>query len=266
MKKFFAFVAAALLCVMCVAFVACDEIVPIEEISIVAPASTSFKAGETFTLKCKTVPVEAAYKVTVKWEISDERKLSYKDGEFTALTCGTVKVTAHVKGNEATDEIELQVTAPDGFTEYSNTGYQLVYPSYWVASKQGKLQTWATPNGASNMNIVTEELNTHYFSAPASSFQALIESTYGLMGYTVNFTQPVKVTKSKYLGVERVRVEYLYSLKTAWTTTSMRQTQMIINNTDANLSCVLTFTFLEENFNETAMQLQETVFSQFMPA
>ena len=266
MKKFFALAFTLLLCfTTCMAVAACEKI-EIEEISIVAPASTSIKAGETFMLEYTTVPEEAAEKIKVKWEISDETKLSYEDGEFTALTCGTVKVTASVKGNDATDEIELKVTAPEGFKEYSSTGYQLVYPSTWKSSTQGKLQTWTAANNTTNMNISTEELKASYFTAPASSYQAVIESTYGLMGFTVNFTQPVKVTKGKYLGVERVQVDYKYTLTAGSITTSIHQTQLIINNADANLSCVLTVTFQEKDFNEAAALLQDTIFSQFMPA
>ena len=266
MKKFFAFVIAMMLCITCMALVACGERVSIEQINIVTPASTLIKAGESFTLEYTTVPEEAAEKVKVEWEISDESKLFYKDGEFTALTCGKVKVTAHVEGNKATDEIELRVTAPEGFTEYSITGYRLVYPSEWTLSKLGNIQTWTADNGTTNMNIATEELNTSYFSAPASSYQAVIESTYRLMGYIVNFVQPVQVKNSNYLGVERVQVNYQYNLTASGTTISIHQTQMIINNSNANLTCVLTITYRVENFNEAAEQLQETVFSQFMPA
>ena len=266
MKKFFALAFTLLLCfATCMAVTACGD-VSIEEISIVAPVSTQIKAGDTFTLEYTTVPEDAAEKVTVKWEISDETKLSYKDGEFTALTCGNVKVTASVKGNEATDEIDLKVTAPDGFTEYSETGYQLVYPSQWTPSKQGKIQTWTASNNTTNMNITTEDLNKSYFTAPASSFQTVIEATYGLLNFTVNFKQPVTVKKDKYLGIERVRVDYIYTLTAGTTTTSIHQTQMIINNADVNLSCVLTVTFQEKDFNEEAEQLQDTIFSQFMPA
>ena len=266
MKKFFAFLFTLVLCFStCMAVAACEKI-EIEEISIVAPASTSIKAGETFALEFTTVPEEAAEKIKVKWEISDETKLSYKDGEFTALTCGNVKVKANVKGNEATDEIELKVTAPEGFKEYSSTGYRLVYPSKWTASKQGKLQTWTSSKETTNMNVSTEELNTSYFTAPASSFQSVIESTYGLMNITVNFKQPVTVKKDKYLGIERVRVDYLYTLTAAGTMMTIHQTQMIINNADADLSCILTVTFQERDFNEAAEELQDTIFSQFMPA
>ena len=266
MKKIFAFIAAAMLCITCVAFTACGETVTIEEISIVAPASTEIKAGETFVLDYVTVPEETSESIKVDWEISDARRLSYENGEFTALTCGTVKVTASVKGSEATDEIELKVIAPEGYSEYSNTGYKLVYPSSWTSSAVGKVYTWTASNGTTSMNITTEDLNASYFTAPASSYQAVIESTYGLMGYTVNFVQPVTVKKSKYLGVERVQVNYIYTLTVAGSTATIHQTQMIINNSDTNLSCVLTVTFREENFNADAQQLQEMIFSQFMPA
>ena len=265
MKKLLAFIAAVMLCIPCVALASCGE-TPIDEISIVAPASTEISAGETFTLEYKTVPEEAAEKIKVNWKISDMTKLSYKNGEFTALTCGTVKVTASVKGSEATDEIKLKVKAPKGFSEYSDTGYQLVYPSSWTPSTLGKVQMWSTASGYPNMNIVTETLNAAYFSSPASAYQTKIETTYSLMGYTVNFTKPVTVKKSKYLGVERVQVDFLYTLTAAGSTTSIHQTQMIFNNAKVNLSCVLTITYRAEDFNAAAEKLQETLFSQFMPA
>ena len=263
MKKFFAFVATAMLCISCLVFASCGT--PVEEISIVAPASTEIRAGETFALEYTTVPEEAAEKAKVQWQISDSTKLSYSKGEFTALTCGKVKVTAKVKGSDATDEIELKVIAPKGFTTYSDTGYKVVYPSSWTASTLGKIQMWSSANGTPNMNIATETLNTSYFTSPASAFQTKIETTYSLMGYTVNFTKPVTVKKSKYLGVERVRVDYIYTLTAQGSTSSLHQTQMIFNNAKVNLSCVLTFTYYTENYNEAAEKLQETVFNQFMP-
>ena len=263
MKKFFAFIAAAMLCISCLIFASCGT--PVEEISIVAPDSTEIRAGETFTLEYTTVPEEAAEKAKVKWQISDSTKLSYKNGEFTALTCGKVKVTATVKGSDATDEIELKVKAPKGFTAYSDTGYKVVYPSSWTPSTLGKIQMWSAANGTPNMNITTETLNAAYFSSPASAFQTKIETTYLLMGYTVNFTKPVTVKKSKYLGVERVQVDYFYSLTAGGSSESFHQTQMIFNNAKFNLSCLLTFTYHAENFNEAAEKLQGTVFNQFMP-
>lgn len=269
MKKIFAFVVAAMLCITGVALVGCgnedEPVVKIDEIHIVAPASSEIKAGEKFTLDYTTMPETAADKIKVDWQISDSHRLSYSNGEFTALTCGTVKVTANVKGNEATDEIELKVVAPDGFTEYAGTGYKLVRPSNWTAGTLGTVRTWTAANGTTNMNITTETLNAAYFSAPASSFQTAIESTYGLLGYTVDFAQSVTVKKNKYLGIERVQVNYAYSLTKGGSTSTYHQTQMIINNAQANKSCVLTVTFLEEDFDEDAAKLQETIFSQFMP-
>lgn len=264
MKKIIALASALVLCIACVSLAACgEEKVSVDEISIVAPAATEYKAGETFTLDYITVPESAAEKVKVNWEISDSRRLSYNDGKFTALTCGTVKVTASVKGCEATDEIELKVTAPEGFKEYSGTGYSLVFPSNWNKTTVMGITTWTAGNGTTNMNITTEELNQNYFSASASAFQTVIETAYALMG--VNFTKPVTIEKSTYLGVERIQVNYEYSLTMAGITTSLRQTQMIFNNSDANLSCVLTVTFQAKDFDEEAQKLQEKIFSQFMP-
>ena len=268
MKKVFAFILTAFLAIAsCAVMSACKEdTVSVEEIKIVATEAKEYKAGETFTLSYTTVPEDAAEKITVNWNISDSQKLSYKDGSFTALTCGTVKVTASVKGGEATDEIELKVIAPDGFKEYSDTGYKLVYPSSWTSSALGKIQTWTAANGTTSMNVSTEELKESYFTATAASYQSVIETTYSLMGYTVNFTEPVSAKKATYLGVERVQVDYRYTLQISVITTTIHQTQLIINNTDENLSCILTVTFWEENFDEAAAKLQETVFSQFMPA
>ena len=268
MKKFLV-IAMMLCCISCVAFTACgkeEEVVPIEEISIVEPASTQIRAGEKFSLSFTTVPVEAAEKINVNWEISDSKRLSYENGEFTALTCGTVKVTARVKGNEATDEIELKVIAPQGYTQYSKTGYSLVYPSSWTYNALGNINTWTASNGTTNMNIATEELNKTYMTASANNFQTLYETTYSLLGYTVNFTQPVKLERSNYLGVERVLVTSVYSLTAAGSTMNIHQNQLIFNNSDANLSCVLTVTYRAEDYNAAATQLENTVFSQFMPA
>lgn len=266
MKKLLATFFAFVLCFgTCVALAACDlggSSVAIEEIHIVAPESTEITAGETFTLEYTVVPESAAEKVKVNWEIDNEQRLSYKKGEFTALTCGTVKVTASVKGNEATDEIELKVTAPDGFKEYSGTGYQLVHPRSWTTSTVMGIRTWTAKNGTTNMNISTEDLNESYFTAPASSFQAVIEGTYGLMGADVKFAEPVTLKKDTYLGMARVRVEYNYSITMLGETLSFRQTQMIINSSDT--SYLLTVTFLVEDFDEAAETLQETIFSQFV--
>ena len=268
MKKVLALTALLCCIISGVAFSACGDsgTVPIDEISIVAPSSTSIRAGETFTLGYTTVPEEAAESIKVNWEISDSRRLSYKNGEFTALTCGTVKVTARVKGNEAYDEIELKVIAPAGFNSYSGNGYSLVYPSNWSASTVGTVRSWSAATGFPNMNVVTEMLNPSYMTASASTFQSTYESTYTLMGFTVNFTQPVTVEKSKYLGVERVKVTSAYSLYSSGTTTNIRQIQLIFNNSDKNLSCVLTLTFKEIYYGNSAVQLQDTIFSQFMPA
>ena len=268
MKKFLA-LAALLCCISCVAFTACgkeEEIIPIEEISIVAPSSTEIRAGEKFSLGFTTVPEEAAEKVHVNWKISDSKRLSYENGEFTALTCGTVKVSAHVKGNEATDEIEIKVIAPRGYTQYSKTGYSLVYPSSWTYSALGNIDTWTASNGTTNMNVTTEALNKAYMTATASAFQASYETMYSLMGYTVNFTQPVKVEKGNYLGVDRVQVTSVYTLTVAGSTMNVHQTQLIFNNSNANLSCVLTVTYHVEDYDAAATQLEKTVFSQFMPA
>ena len=265
MKKFLAFIAAVMLCIPCAALVSCGE-TPIDEISIVAPASTEIRAGDTFPLEYTTLPEDAAEKIKVNWKISDSTKLSYKNGEFTALTFGTVKVTASVKGSEATDEITLQVKAPRGYSEYLGTGYQLVYPSSWTPSTTGAVKMWIAADGKTSVNVATETLNAAYFTSPASAYQTAIESSYTLAGYTVNFTKPATIKKSKYLGVERVQVDYLYTLKTSGTTTTLHQTQLIFNNAKANLSCVLTVTYNAEDFNAAAETLQETVFSQFMPA
>ena len=266
MKKFLTF--AIILCciITCTAFTACGKSVHIDEINIVEPASTEIRAGEKFTLDFVTLPEEAAESVKVKWDISDSRRLSYKNGEFTALTCGTVKVTVSAKGNTATDEIELRVIAPAGFEEYSNTGYSLVYPSSWKSSTVGAVRQWTASNGTTNMNITTESLNPTYMKASASAFQTAFETNFALMGYTVNFTQPVKVEKGKYLGVTRVQVTSIYTLTVGSRTSSIHQTQMIFNNESAGLSCVLTVTFHEENFDDLAVQMQNTIFSQFMPA
>ena len=269
MKKFFA-IAALLCCLSCVALTACGEeenIIPIEEISIVQPASTEIRAGEKFTLGFTTVPAEAAEEVHVNWEISNSQRLSYENGEFTALTCGTVKVTASVKGNEATDEIELKVIPPQGYTQYSKTGYSLIYPSNWTYNALGNIDTWNANDGTTtNMNMTTEPLNKTYMTASGSIFQASYETMYSLMGYTVNFTQPVKAEKSNYLGVDRVQVTAVYTLTVGGTSMNIHQTQMIFNNSDVNLSCVLTVTYRAEDYNDAATQLEKTVFSQFMPA
>ena len=268
MKKFFAFFVTLLVCcTACIALGACGEVIHVDEIHIVAPASTEIRAGETFTLEYTTLPEEAAEKIKVNWKISDSRRLSYADGEFNALTCGTVKVTASVKGSEATDEIELKIIEPEFFSRYVGRGYVVVHPTNWIKSTQGTIDVWTASNGTTNMNVTTEQpLNNAYFSSPASSFQAAMKTTYELLGYTVDFVQPVTVTKKKYLGVERVRVDYVYSLTIENTTTTLYQTQLIVNNADKNLSCVLTVTFREENFDDKAQQLQETIFSQFLPA
>lgn len=266
MKRFVAF-AALICCILsCMAVAACGETTHIDEISIVQPSTTQIMAGETFKLDYVTIPEEAAQSIKVNWQISDSKRLSYKNGEFTALTCGTVKVTAKVKGNEATDEIEFKVIAPSGFKEYSQTGYSLVYPSDWRETTMGSVRQWVASNGTTNMNITTESLNATYMKASAKAFQTAYETQYALMGYTVQFTQPVKVEKAKYLGVTRVQVTSIYTLVAGGSTANIHQTQMIINNSDANLSCVLTVTFREENFDNSALQLQNTIFSQFMPA
>ena len=269
MKRFFALVITLLMCfATCTAVAACDKTVKIDEISIVEPESLVFMSGETFTLEYTTVPKRAAKKVEVDWETSDENKLSYADGEFTANICGkvTVKVTAHGRDNDVSDEITLRVKAPEGFEESSGRGYQLVYPSEWEWSRQGDIQTWTASNDTTNMNITTEALNKNYLTATAYTFKSTIEAIYGLLGITVSFTKPVKVTKENYLGVDRVRVDYQYSFKILGKTTKLHQTQMIFNNDDVKLSCVLTVTYRAEDFDEKAEQLQETIFSQFIPA
>lgn len=270
MKKFMAFVFAAILSVTCAALAACtggENSVSVEEVKITAPASTEIKAGEKLTLEYTILPAEAAENAKVEWEISDSTKLSYANGEFTAHTCGDVTVTAHVKDSQVTDKIELKVTAPEGYTEFTGNGYSLVYHSLWNHATLAGIDTWTSgyyeDGTTSSMNVTTETLNENYFKAPASTFQTTLEVMYGVMGYTVTFDQPVTIEKSTYLGVERLQINYLYSLSAGSETVSFHQTQLIFNNTEANLSCVLTVTFVAEHFNA---QLQQTVFSQFMPA
>lgn len=271
MKKFLTLLFAAILCVACAALAACNKepTVEIDDITITAPASTEIKAGEKFTLEYTILPAEAAESVTVEWEISDSTKLSYSNGEFTALTCGDVTVTARVKGNEATDTLELKVTAPDGFMEFTGTGYSLVHPKLWVHSSEEGVDMWQSVilGSTANMNVTTEELNTNYFTvASGELFQTTIEVMFGLSGATVTFDEPVTVEKTTYLGVERLQVNYLYTVDYSGITLNMHQTQLIINNKDANLTCILTVTFAAEEFDVAAAQLQQTIFSQFMPA
>lgn len=273
MKKILAFVFAAILSVTCAALAACtngNDSVSVEEVKITAPASTEIKAGEKFKLEYTVLPEEAAEDAKVEWEISDSTKLSYANGEFTALTCGNVTVTAHVKDSQVTDTINLKVTAPDGYTEFTGNGYSLVHHSLWLHSTPAGIDTWTSgyyEDGTSaNMNVTTEALNENYFKADASNFQTTIEITYGLMGYTVTFDQPVTIEKSTYLGVERLQVNYLYTISVGGVSSSIHQTQLIFNNTEANLSCILTVTYAAEHFTDNAAKLQQTVFSQFMPA
>ena len=267
MKKLITFALTLVLCcITAAAFSSCEKTVPIDEISIVARGVNEVRAGQTFTLGYKTVPEDAAQKVKVNWEISDPTKLSYKNGEFTALTCGTVKVTASVTGNEATDEIELKVIAPHEYTEFSAKGYRLVYPSSWTPSTVKGVNIWTDKNNTTNMNVTTETLNTNYFTASIDGYKSVIELPYGLLGYKVTFTKPVRVKKSTYLGIQRVQVEYVYSLTELGPTINMHQTLLIFNNDDANLTCVLTMTFRQEDYNAAAVKHQEIVFSQFMPA
>lgn len=274
MKKILAFVFAAILSATCAAFAACsdgEESVSIDEVKITAPASTEIKAGEKFTLEYTILPAEAIEYAQVEWEISDSTKLSYANGEFTALTCGNVTVTAHVKDSQVTDKIDLKVTAPNGYTEFIGNGYSLVYPSLWNHSSEGGVDIWMPMylGSTANMNVITEELNPDYFTtASGEFFQSTIEEAMSeLSGVTVTFDEPVTVEKTTYLGVERLQVNYLYTVDySGITTITMHQTQLIINNEDANLTCILTVTYTAEEFDEAAAKLQQTVFSQFMPA
>lgn len=273
MKKLLAFAFAAILSATCVAFAACsdgEESVSIDEVKITAPASTEIKAGEKFTLEYTILPAESADDAKVEWEISDSTKLSYANGEFTALTCGNVTVTAHVKDSQVTDKIDLKVTAPNGYTEFIGNGYSLVYPSLWNHSLESGVDTWNSMllGSTANMNVTTEELNPNYFSVTSGElFQTTIEAMFELSGATVTFDEPVTVEKTTYLGVERLQVNYLYTVEySGIITLTMHQTQLIINNEDANLTCILTVTYSAEEFDEAAAKLQQTVFSQFMPA
>ena len=264
MRRIISLILLCALCLLPCTLSACGgERVTVEEIKIVAPEK--IRAGDVFRLEYTTVPEEAAEKVRVDWEIGDPRRLSYEDGEFTALTCGKVTVSAHVRGCEAADEIELTVAVPEGFRRYSAEGYAVVYPSGWTSSAAGRVQTWVAPSGSPNMNVTTEALNATYFTAPAASFQTVLESSYGLMGFTVQFTEPTVVKKQTYLGVSRLQVDYRYTLTLMGNTTSLRQTQLIFNNAEADLSCILTVTFEAETFDDAAAELQKTIFDQFLP-
>lgn len=276
MKKFLAFLFTAILCVTCAALAACKEggnAVSVEEITITAPASTEIKAGEKFSLEYTIAPAEVAESAKVEWEISDRTKLSYSNGEFTALTCGNVTVTARVKGNEVFDKIDLKVIAPEGYTEFTGNGYSLVYPSkFWSYSSVDSADNWNemtynSNGGTNNINVTTEELNSNLFAvASVELFETTIEVMYSLMGLTVNFEQPTTVEKSTYLGVERLEVNYLYSITIGGLTSSIHQTQVIFNNAKANLTCTITFTFAADDFDEDTQLLQQTIISQFMPA
>lgn len=264
MKKFLAFISATLLLMSSLLLVACGS-VPIEEITI-DKSVTEYKVGDTFTLNYTTVPEDAADQIKVNWEISDSTILSCKNGEFTAHTFGTVTVKANVKGNEATDEIELEIKAPDGFGTYTAKGYKLVYPEKWNYQTLAGLPTWMASNGSANMNIETSALNKTYFAASASAFQSAFETQYALMGMQGTFTQPVTLKKEKYLGIQRVRLDWAYSVTQAGVTVTLHQSQMIINNEAENMSCLLTITCQEQNYDAAFKQMEDTIYSQFTVA
>lgn len=276
MKKFMAFVFAAILSVTCAALAACtggEDSVSVEEVKITAPASTEIKAGEKFTLEYTILPAEAAEGAKVEWEISDSTKLSYANGEFTAHTCGDVTVTAHVKDSQVTDKIELKVTVPEGYTEFTGNGYSLVYPSkFWFYSSVDGVDNWDeglvnANGGTNNINVTTDELNEDLFAVTSGEFfETVIEAMYSIIGITVNFEQPTTVEKSTYLGVERLEINYVYSITFDGVTGSVHQTQVMFNNKEANLTCTLTLTFAASDFDDDVQLLQQTIISQFMPA
>ena len=270
MKKLLAFAVVLCCAITCLAFVGCgseEATVKIDDITIVDPPSNEIVAGTKFTLDCVILPEEVAEKVSVDWEISDTKRLTYSNGQFTAQAFGTVKVKATVKGNEIYDEIVLTVLPPVGYSEYTSTGYQLAYPQYWTHSNLGGgIHQWAASNGTTSMNIVTEEYNSAYMSASASDFQSSFKAMYEYLGYTVNFKQPVKLEKDNHLGFTRIQVTSIYSLTYGTNTSNIHQAQMIFNNSEANMSCVLTVTFAEEDFDSAAEKIQQQIFSQFIPA
>lgn len=276
MKKFMAVVFAAILSVTCAALAACadgEESVSIEEVKITAPASTEIKAGEKFSLEYTVLPAEAAEGAIVEWEISDSTKLSYSNGQFIALTCGSVTVTAHVKDSQVIDTIDFKVIAPEGYKEFTGNGYSLVYPSkMWFYSSVEGVDNWNegivnANGGTNNINVTTEEMNANLFAvASGELFEATIEAMYSIMGIPVTFEQPTTLEKSTYLGVERLVVNYLYSVTIGGLTSSIHQTQVLFNNAEVNLTCTLTLTFAAGDFDNDAQLLQKTVISQFMPA
>lgn len=252
----------AILCLsLCAGMVGCGS-VKVDSIEIVAPESGEVRLGESFSLDFNVTPQEAKEDVKIKWSVDNENRLSVKDGNFEALSCGSAKVTA--SASDLTDEIELKVVPPEGYTLHSGEGYTVILPSSF--QKNPIVNSWKS-NSYQYFNFVftEEELNENYFKATGSMFQATYETTFSLLGMKVNFTKPVTAKKETRLGVERVRVESEFESTALGITDKLYQTQMIFNNKEKNLSCCLTVTYNDKEYDDSIKEIGEFVLSQFLP-
>lgn len=237
----------------------------VESIEIVSPAG-EIHVGDSFTLDFNVLPEKAKENAQVKWKIDDDRRLSFEENAFEALSCGTVKVTASVAGSEATDEIELKVVPPNGYTLHTGTGYSVPLPSSFRESSVGTSHAWTSSSYTYfNFTISEEELNESYFKATGSMFQATYETMYSLMGMKVEFVQPVTAKKEKHLGVDRVVVESVVDLTVGTEKSRIYQTQVIFNDVEKNLSCCITATCNDKEYDDLIKEMRDFVLSQFLP-
>lgn len=240
--------------------------VTVDSIEIIEPTNAEVRVGETFSLDYNVVPEKAKENTKIKWEI-DDRRLSFKNDAFEALSCGTVKVTASVSGSEATDEIELQVVPPEGYTLHNGGGYSVVLPSSFRENITGNSHSWlSTSYQYFNFVITEEELNESYFNATASMFQSTYETMFSLMGMKVEFVEPVAVKKETYLGFKRVVVESVLDMTIGQEKSRIYQTQVIFNNVEKNLSCGITVTCNEKEYDDSIKEIRKFVLSQFLPS
>ena len=272
----------ALICLTGVGLVSCKEKVVLEELRIVAPETTDYLTGQTFTLDCVTVPEESAGKINLIWEISDENCLTEENGAFTACTEGTVKVTARVEGFDVSDEIELRVVLPETFIWYTDEHCQFAYPKSWqysaVSVNNTRYRVWSAANGSASLGFVAgtvDELEDVTFVDDAASvadlsdagekFQAYLAGVYDLFGSDLHFAEPVRVEEETYLGVPRVQIHYRYTVAMNKDSADFHMTQVIFVDPDSNYVCQLSLSFNEKFFDETAQAWESAILSQFLP-
>ncbi len=237
MKKIFSVLASVCCCfVLGLTLAACGT-VAVEEVGLDKDEITLSSGAST----------EVAYTVTpedghVAFEVIPEKNVSERVFTYTVEN-GTVTIQAKSTGTETLRiraksddtvyaDCKVTVELPNGYAAYRKDDVKLVYPSAWTKYPVTGIEMMYK-QGTSNINLVSENKNTAYFSASADTFKATIEDMYSAAGISIT---DFKCTVNKYDDDKAVRVDYKYALAGVQTT----QVQLIRNSESKTYILTLT--------------------------